>query len=457
MSIYNNIKNLYWGLPCLSDRQKEFIFNFLRKKIRGEQKGIHGSQDLEEYVRDILAVQSLNNEFSIDFPKLDGFSLRQNDPRLIAYYLPQFYPDPHNELWWGKGTTEWTNVSKSMPQYIGHYQPRLPGELGYYDLRIRENIERQVELAKIFGIYGFCYYFYWFNGERLLNLPFENFMNDENIDFPFCICWVNESWTRQWGGISNAPLITQDQSVESYKKFIESCIPVFERDNYIQVDSKPVLIIYKSLHVPEVKAVLDYWRDYVYKAIGKELYIVASMEASKDTLSHDYLADGYDASSEFAPGPQMLFMKKITESKKFVCDSFQGVIYDYKDFVEKKGYFSYFNKKQFRAVCPMWDNTARRKNSSTVLDGATPALYRKWLVDVIRETLSNKDIEEPFIFINAWNEWAEGAYLEPDLKWKYGYLKATRDAIIEARNIDGEIGEKLMISKKKDWNCNSKL
>lgn len=256
------LRDFYWTIP-LPAKQKEDLYYFLRGRFKSGARAKKSNRNsvLKRYISDLLAQQEYNNSFSIDYPSKSLITLQDGDPKLIAFYLPQYYPDPHNTKWWGRGSTEWTNVSKSMPQYLGHYQPRFPGELGFYDLRIMENIYRQIELAKFYGIYGFCFYFYWFDGVRLLDLPLNNFVYDTNINFPFSICWVNESWTRQWESSSNIPLIIQNPSVESYKNFIKSCTDILKRPNYIKVYGKPVLHIYKPGHIPERKKVIKYWRN----------------------------------------------------------------------------------------------------------------------------------------------------------------------------------------------------
>lgn len=450
MSLFESIKSLFWQIPLLSDSEKQEIFYYLKGKIKGEAKGVDSDDVLGRYIKELLATQDLSNSFSIDYPKKLLIKLQKDDPKLIAYYLPQYYPDPHNEKWWGRGSTEWTNITKSYPQYVGQYQPRLPGELGFYDLRIKDNIYRQIELAHFYGIYGFSFYYYWFDGERLLDLPFNEFINDKKIQFPFNICWVNETWTKQWEGSSNVPLMVQNKGIDSYKNFIKSCVEVFTHDNYIRINGKPVLTVYRPLDVPHPHEVLDYWRQYVYKQTGLELYIIGDIRSDKEEeYNADYKLLGFDAAAEFAPGPQLRMMKVITKDKQYVCDKFLGTVYDYKEFVESKRYFQLKKSGLYRAISPLWDNTARKKNRGLILDGSTPDLYKQWLIDIIKETKSNDTIDDKIIFINAWNEWAEGAYLEPDLKWKYAYLEATKDAILEARSADKEIGEKLMINKKR--------
>ena len=439
MSLFNWLKDIYWKNSFLSEEQKEKIFYMIRGVVRGKTTQNADENTNRAYIKELLANQDLSNSFSVNYPKGPQIEREAGDPKILAYYLPQYYPDPHNEAWWGKGATEWTNVSKAVPQYLGHNQPRYPGELGFYDLRLSENIYRQIELASYFGIYGFSFYYYWFDGERLLDLPFEKFVNDEKITFPFHICWVNESWTKQWEGASNTPLMVQNSSVESYKNFIISCVHLFTKDNYIKIHGKPLLSIYRPLDVPSPEEVTEYWREYVKEETGLDLYILGCINSgSEKDYQTDYKALGFDACGEFAPGPQLSKMREISKEKKFVCDTFYGKVYDYKDFVEGKKYFLLKLDGCYRACSPMWDNTARKKNKSMILDGATPDLYRQWLVDIILETKRNKTLDDQIVFINAWNEWAEGTYLEPDLRWKYGYLEATRDAILQAREMSRE-------------------
>lgn len=429
MKFLNKIEQKFWNFPIMNEKQKETLFYFVRGILKGKQ---NKSCNVNEYIKQILEIQNYNNDFSINYPQKRNIFLNKTDPKLLAYYLPQYYPNEYNNKWWGKGATEWTNVSKAVPQYLGQYQPRLPGELGFYDLRIQDNIYRQIELAQIYGIYGFCFYYYWFDGVRLLDLPFENFVNDENINFPFCICWVNADWRKQWSSNSKAVLMKMNNSVESYKKFIETSCEIFDKENYMEIEGKPILVIYKPLDIPNRQEVISYWRDYVFKTLNKELYIIA-VDNDGNVIKNSRNIKEFDAFSEFAPGPQLKYMKEITDSKNFVCKTFYGNVYDYKDFVINKKYFRIKNDKLYRAITPMWDNTARKKNKGLILDGATPDLYKQWLKDIIIETKNNKNLDDNIIFINAWNEWAEGTYLEPDLKWKYGYLEATRDAIVETR------------------------
>ena len=240
------------------------------------------------------------------------------------------------------------------------------------------------------------------------------------------------SMKKSWNGNTNTPLIKQSSSKESYKAFIHSCVNLFEKENYIQVNGKPAIIVYKPRSVPEPNEVISYWKKYVKNRIGKEPYVIASLSVETD-YKYPFVDLGFDAVSEFAPGPQIDNMKLINDQKEFVCKEFLGKIYDYKDFVSRKGYLKNNTAKLFRAACPMWDNTARKKNKGMILDGANPELFNLWLKDIIVEVKRKNDVDEKFIFLNAWNEWAEGAYLEPDLKWKYGYLEAIRNAIVETR------------------------
>lgn len=437
MGIYfEKLRKLFWEFPLLGSAEKEWIYYFLKKRFRKHSKReLLVDAELKEYVDSILAIQTNSNEFE-ELNKTE-YVRRDEDIKLWAYYLPQFYPTPYNDKWWGKGATEWRNVSKSMPQYIGHYQPRLPGELGFYDLRLLDNIKRQVELAKVSGIYGFCYYYYWFDGKRLLDLPVDLFFEND-IQFPFFFCWVNENWTRQWFGTSDVPLIKLSETEENYKSFIHSIKQYIQDGRYFCVKGKKVLSVYKPQRIPNPKAVLKYWRDYIQQETGYDLYLIAVLNDSYDSCNVEELTEwGFDAINEFFLGPQRKYLRDIQETKKFVCNEFLGNVYDYAEFVKRKGYFSETLPHTYRAVAPMWDNTARKINKGFILDGATPALYKTWLIDVGKETnirAQHGDLDDNLVFINAWNEWGEGAYLEPDMKFGYAYLNATKQAVLNVRS-----------------------
>ena len=358
------------------------------------------------------------------------YSREKNDCKVIAYYLTQFHPDPHNEEWWGRGTTEWNNVCRAVPQYEGHYQPRLPGELGFYDLRIADNMKRQIELAKMYGVYGFSFYYYWFNGDRLLEQPLEAFLDNKELDFPFSLCWANENWTKRFDGTNMDILIEQPNTVESYKNVIEDMARFLRDSRYITVNGCKVITVYRPSLMPDAKSVLRYWREYCREQGIGELHLVAVKENQIDI---NWLKGGYDAVSEFHPGTLYTNCLNITKQLKYLRKDFAGEVFSYPDIVRNQKYFRYDLPKLYRAVMPMWDNTARRDNKGMIFQGATPALYKRWLKDVITAGQKRDDLEDNLIFINAWNEWGEGAYLEPDKRYGYAYLEATKEAVEDGR------------------------
>lgn len=383
-----------------------------------------------KYINQILDISS--NTRSIFYKSItDSYYKRQNkDAKIIAYYLTQFHPDPHNEKWWGKGVTEWNNVVRAVPQYLDHYQPRVPGELGYYDLRIIDIMKRQIELAKMYGVYGFSFYYYWFNGKRLLEQPLEEFLKHKELVFPFSLCWANENWTKRFDGTNTDILMEQPNTIESYKNVIHDMIRFLIDDRYIEINNKKVITVYRPSLMPKVKEVLKYWRDTALKNGIGELYLIAVKENS---IEMDWLKEGYDALSEFHPGTLYRESTKINDDIKFIRKDFEGEVFSYEDIVKSKKYFNYSYNKLYRAVMPMWDNTARRNNKGMIYHGSTPTLYKEWLVDVIRENCEKHNVDDNVVFINAWNEWGEGTYLEPDRFYGYAYLNATKEAVEECR------------------------
>lgn len=389
-----------------------------------------GSKEKNSYMNQVLLQPNyIDNKYYRDIT--DAPYVRQpEDSKIIAYYLTQFHPDSHNEEWWGKGVTEWTNVTRAVPQFVEHYQPRLPGELGFYDLRIKDNMKRQIELAKMYGIYGFSFYYYWFDGERLLEKPLEMFLSNEDLDFPFSICWANENWTKRFDGTNTDILMEQSNSLESYCSVIEDIIRFLSDARYISIGHKKMLTVYRPSLMPKVKSVLNYWREYCRNNGIGEIYIIAVKENGIET---DWLAEGYDAVTEFHPGTLYKNCINISNDLKYVRNDFAGEVFSYPDIVYRQKYFRYDYKKLYRAVMPMWDNTARRNNKGMIFHESTPALYKRWLKDVIIAGQNRDDLEENIIFINAWNEWGEGAYLEPDRRYGYAYLQATKEAVEETR------------------------
>lgn len=433
MLIPQTLKDIYWKLPFLSPEKKEVFFYRLKKMAKGEGvKAVDNETGMfEEYIRQILATptaQSLNFKNITDQP----YERQNSDPKLIAYYLPQMHPTPENDAWWGKGITEWNNVSRAVPQYVGHYQPRLPGELGYYDLRLVENIKRQMELAKMYGIYGFAWYYYWFDGKRLLERPLDRYISDTSIDFPFCLCWANESWTKGFFGSTKEVIMKQSDTEESYRNFIHDVVPYMMDKRYITLKGKKLLIIYKPQNVPNPQKVLDYWREYCATHGVGDIYIIGVWTSDWE---NDVMERGFDSVAEFQPGSIKPYCQKINQELPFINRDFVGEVYSYSELVKTGVYRKNFHSSHmYNAVMPMWDNTPRRNNHGNVIfHGATPALYRKWLSDIIQHYKTDCNLDDELIFINAWNEWGEGAYLEPDRYYGYAYLEATRNAILMCR------------------------
>jgi Glycosyltransferase WbsX len=346
------------------------------------------------------------------------------DVRLIAFYLPQFHPIPENDGWWGPGFTEWTNVTRGRAMYKGHNQPRRPGELGYYDLRVREVRHRQAELAAKYGIHGFCYYYYWFSGHRLLEHPLDLMLADRDLNFPFCVCWANENWSRRWDGSEHDILMEQKHLPEDPARFIEDLAPVLRDPRYIRVNGAPLLLVYRADIIPGLTGVLRTWRKTAEDLGIPHLHICAVQSFGYSTG----LEDGFDAMVEFPP--HSIGVGEITDSVAGVSPRFKGKIYSYPEVIRyclRLG--AGVGLPVYRGLMTGWDNTPRRGYTSHIFHNATPEHYEVWLRRLIDYTRRHHEGDQRLIFVNAWNEWGEGAYLEPDHKYQYRLLEATARAV----------------------------
>jgi lipopolysaccharide biosynthesis protein len=358
--------------------------------------------------------------------------------RVIAFYLPQFHPIPENDEGWGKGFTDWTNVTKARPLFKGHYQPHVPADLGFYDLRVPEVREQQAAMAKEYGIYGFCYYHYWFNGKRLLERPFNEVLKTGKPDFPFMLCWANENWTKKWNGGDKAILMKQDYNENDDVNHICYLLDnVFCDPRYIRINNKPVFCIYRSTLFPDMKRTIEIWRKEARKR-GIDLYL-CRMESFIQSGA-EYLQDGFDASIEFQPHSNWsiynqhhnhnIFHLINRVTNKILKQEFFPTIISYKKYSKFVSDLPVPDYKRFPCITPSWDNAARMKRNFWLLYGSSPALYKQWLSATIRKFISYSE-EENLLFINAWNEWAEGNHLEPDIKFGCGYLESTKEVLNE--------------------------
>lgn len=361
------------------------------------------------------------------------------DVKSIAFYLPQFHPVHDNDEWWGKGFTEWRNVSQGKPQFPGHYQPHTPADLGFYDLRLPEAREAQAELAREHGIHGFCYYHYWFNGRRILERPFNEVLAAGKPDFPFCLCWANENWTRVWDGGEKHVLLGQNYSFDDDLAHIKSLIPAFRDERYIRVNGKPLFLVYRTELLPDPARTAEIWREEALKAGIGDLYLVR-VEGFKAEV--DPAGIGFDAAVEFAPdwrkvkwekrnGRWDSLLSKIGLKPRFFLENY---IFDYQEMVERMLGKPEPEYVWFRCVAPSFDNSVRRKKDASVFIGSTPEKYESWLRQAVQRTKASLQGDERLVFINAWNEWGEGNHLEPDLKWGRGYLEATRKVLTDNGN-----------------------
>lgn len=343
--------------------------------------------------------------------------------RPIAFFLPQFHPIRENDAWWGKGFTEWSNVTKAQPNFAGHYQPHFPTELGYYDLRVHEVRELQSNLAKKYGVYGFCYYYYWFNGKRLLERPLEEILKSGNPDFPFCICWANENWTRTWDGKENDILIGQKHSPSDDHAFIFELLKFLQDPRYIRIDGKPLILVYKAGLLPDPAQTARIWRNECLAAGIGEIFIACVHNDANPRQNLSPTNIGFDAAVEFPPlGKGVL----TTTPGPLLNRNFRGLCYDYKKTADNFLSTPCPPYKFFRGVMPSWDNTARRQDTGTIFLGSTPDSYQHWLESAAKWTARMHVGDERLLFINAWNEWGEGNHLEPDHKFGNRYLDATR-------------------------------
>jgi lipopolysaccharide biosynthesis protein len=345
------------------------------------------------------------------------------DPKLIAFYLPQFHPIPENDAWWGKGFTEWRNVVRARPNFKGHYQPHLPADLGFYDLRVPETRIEQAELARHHGIHGFCYYYYWFGGRRLLARPLDEMAATGTPDFPFCVCWANENWTRRWDGGNDDILIGQTYSADNDRRLVADLLPLFEDRRYIRVGTRPLLLVYRAGLLPSPRESAERFRETARRSGSDEPFLAA--------VEYPGMPDpremGFDAAVEFPP--HGMRAQTVTAQIERINPAYQGDVWDYISAAQNAIARPAPAYPLFRGVMTGWDNTPRLANNAQIFVNSHPDNYRRWLAAIVGATRSRNSPDMQLVFVNAWNEWAEGCHLEPDQAFGRGYLEATRAAL----------------------------
>ncbi len=379
--------------------------------------------------------------------------------KIFTFHLPQYHTIPENDKWWGKGFTEWTSVKSGKPMFDGHEQPVVPLNKNYYDLSKTEALKEQSTLAKKYGISGFCFYYYYFDGKILLEKPLENFLNDKSIDIEFCFSWPSVSWSRTWSawsGDNREVLIKQNYADgENWDNHFNFLIKFFKDDRYLKIDNKPVYILYGTSDIPDLKNFLDYFNNLAKKEGFDGLYFV-KIQIDQEEIETRY---DFDAYLEFEPSLTMSNQtSKLIKIKRFlkIDDNTKSVskiyakLFDllvrvyrkYKELqpVEEKVFVLDYDKlckeitnrelkpKTWLGMFPAWDNSPRKSKRATIVTGSTPEKFKKYLSKQIKRS---HESGSEFLFINAWNEWSEGAYLEPDEKNKYGYLEAVKGALEE--------------------------
>lgn len=355
--------------------------------------------------------------------------------KAIAYYLPQFHPFKENSEWWGEGFTEWTNVTKGRSRFNGHYQPHLPRDLGYYDLRLKEVMQAQARMARNAGLEGFCFYHYWFNGKRLMDGPANMLLENKDIELPFCLMWANENWTRTWDGLENDVLMAQDYLDEDDEAFVADIARHFSDERYISIDGRPLFFIYRPGIIPNAKAKIALWRSLFKDNHGFEP-IIYMAQAFDDIDPRKYDLDG---AIEFPPHKVAAGLDSKAQGLGVNDPNFIGHYPSYDEMVDKSLQDTSFDYDVIKAVTPMWDNEARKPNKGMGFIGSTPEKYENWLKSVCNFAKKNPiQGEHKFVAVNAWNEWAEGAHLEPDQYWGSAYLNATYRALNNETAVTGK-------------------
>ncbi|OIJ21728.1 glycosyl transferase [Anaerobacillus alkalidiazotrophicus] len=359
--------------------------------------------------------------------------------KLIAFYLPQFHAIPENDEWWGEGFTEWTNTKKAKQLFKGQYQPREPYDENYYNLLDDETKKWQVDLAKKYGIYGFCYYHYWFNGKMVLQKPLEQVLENKDIELPFCISWANEPWTRSWDGKTNEVLLAQEYGdKEDWLTHFNYMLKFFKDDRYIKVNNKPILVIYKVESIPNHVELFEFWTNKAKENGLEGIYFIETLNG----LQKKEVSNISEAVIQFEPNytihhDRPLIDKIQNKLKNLLMMPHKGsFIYNSMDYditwkrILKRN-MKVENKQVFLGAFVDWDNTARKGEKALVFNGANPEKFEKYLSQQIRK---GKEDNSEFLFINAWNEWAEGTYLEPDNRNGFAYLEAVKKAVNNSNN-----------------------
>lgn len=351
--------------------------------------------------------------------------------RVIAFYLPQYYPIPENNVWWGKGFTEWTNVGKAKPLFCGHYQPRVPADLGYYDLRVAETRKAQAEMAREHGVEGFCYWHYWFgNGKRLLERPFNEVLASGEPNFPFCLAWANESWKGFHHGLKKREVLIEQlyPSEQDYVGHFYEVLPALKDSRYITVGSKPLFVVYQPNQLPDASGFIALWQKLAIEN-GLEGIHFVGQTYSGDKVD-EILSLGFNAVNVV----RMYDYKKRENKLRYLCRKLRTLllgaprIVPYKEVVK-----SLIGKEEERdnvypSILPNWDHTPRTGRNGLVFHHSTPKLFAQHLKDVA-SVIEKKPEEDSLVFIKSWNEWAEGNYMEPDLKYGTSYLQRLKEFV----------------------------